>query len=352
VSAAAAAALGAPAQPVSPEPVSPEPVPPEPVPPEPVPPRLELSATVLDFGRLPHNSKPPQRRVRLGNAGSGALNARASTQANWLELRQVSDELLVGMTTTAAGEHEDIITVDSDGGAATIRVTATVDPLPAPAPASSPAPQPPGAAVDQTPTADQTTTSGIQQPPAWPPPAPEHATRGRPRPRQDGPSELDSGPRGFYQGDKLATWLQRVGAALIDLLPTAPALILFIVGVGIYNTGYNYSDQSQMDIGNTLQVIGVLIALPIIAYNRWRLQGRTGQSWGKRALHLKLVRMTDKQSVGSRAAFGRDVAHIVDILPCCGGFLLPIWTVQRQTLADKVMKTVVISQGKTRSSIS
>jgi uncharacterized RDD family membrane protein YckC len=117
-----------------------------------------------------------------------------------------------------------------------------------------------------------------------------------------------------------------------------------------YNAGYNYGDQSQMATGNTLQVIGVLVALPIIAYNRWRLQGRTGQSWGKRALHLKLVRMADKQPVGSRVAFGRDVGHIVDILPCGVGFLFPLWSVRRQTLADKIMKTVVISQGKTGSS--
>jgi uncharacterized caspase-like protein len=119
VSAAATAALGAQAQPA---------------PPQPVPPRLALSATVVDFGGLPLHGKSPERKVRLGNAGSGTLNARAATQASWLELRQVGDELVVGVDTTAVGEHDGVVTVDSDGGSATIRVRARVDPTPLPAP--------------------------------------------------------------------------------------------------------------------------------------------------------------------------------------------------------------------------
>jgi hypothetical protein len=124
VSAAATEALGPQAQPAPPEPAAPEPV----------PPRLELSATVVDFGQLPEHSKSPERRVRLGNAGSGALNARAATKASWLELRQVSDELVVAVDTTAVGEHDGLVTIDSDGGSATIRVQARVDPTPLPAP--------------------------------------------------------------------------------------------------------------------------------------------------------------------------------------------------------------------------
>jgi hypothetical protein len=49
----------------------------EPAPPIPAPPRLELSATVVDFGRLPQHSQSPVRRVRIANAGGGSLNAQA-----------------------------------------------------------------------------------------------------------------------------------------------------------------------------------------------------------------------------------------------------------------------------------
>jgi hypothetical protein len=91
-----------------------------------VPPRLELSATMVDFGQLSLHSESPQRRVRLGNAGNGNLNARTATQADWLKLRQDGDELVVGVDTSATGEYEGTVTVDSDGGSATIRVQAGV----------------------------------------------------------------------------------------------------------------------------------------------------------------------------------------------------------------------------------
>jgi len=93
------------------------------------------------------------------------------------------------------------------------------------------------------------------------------------------------------------------------------------------------------------------MTLLIIAYNRWRLQGKTGRSWGKRALRLKLVRMADKEPIGGRMAFVRDLAHMLDVAICYIGLLFPLWDAQRQTLADKIMKTVVISQGKTGSSV-
>ena len=72
VAAAAAAALGEPA----------------PVPHQPPPPELELSATVIDLGRLPHHGQSPEHRVRISNAGGGDLNARAATSESWLKLRQ------------------------------------------------------------------------------------------------------------------------------------------------------------------------------------------------------------------------------------------------------------------------
>ena len=66
-------------------------------------PELALSATVIDLGRLPQHGQSPERRVRIGNAGGGDLNARAATSASWLKLRQAGDELVVAADTSAAG---------------------------------------------------------------------------------------------------------------------------------------------------------------------------------------------------------------------------------------------------------
>ena len=85
VAAAAAAALG---------------VQPLPVPPRPPPPELTLSDTVIDLGQIPLHGRSPERRVRVGNAGGGDLNARAATSASWLKLRQSGDELMVAVDTS------------------------------------------------------------------------------------------------------------------------------------------------------------------------------------------------------------------------------------------------------------
>jgi hypothetical protein len=101
---------------------------PLPVPPRPAPPELTLSDTVIDLGQIPLHGRSPERRIRIGNAGGGDLNARAATSASWLKLRQAGDELMVAVDTTAAGDYEGIVTVDSDGGTATVRVHARVRP--------------------------------------------------------------------------------------------------------------------------------------------------------------------------------------------------------------------------------
>ena len=106
------------------------------------PPELALPATVIDLGRLPLHGQSPERRVRIGNAGGGDLNARAATSASWLKLRQSGDELVVAVDTSAAGEYEGTVTVDSDGGTATIRVHARVRPAPRPATGAAAATRP------------------------------------------------------------------------------------------------------------------------------------------------------------------------------------------------------------------
>jgi uncharacterized RDD family membrane protein YckC len=122
-----------------------------------------------------------------------------------------------------------------------------------------------------------------------------------------------------------------MGAGLIDLLSM---LVPFII------------------LQQNAAPLGVLAWLVIWLYNGCYLNGTTGQSWGKRALRLKLVRMADNQLIGAGAAVVRGLAHILDILTLGVGFLLPLWDARRQTLADKVMKTVVVSQGKTGSGVS
>lgn len=134
-----------------------------------------------------------------------------------------------------------------------------------------------------------------------------------------------------------ASWGTRVGAYLIDTLVAVPFLVIAYLTDGL---------QADPDSGTTsdsgvIYLLLVLIGFLVSAYNRWVLAGRTGQSWGKKALGVSLIGERTGQPIGVGKALLRDIVHIVDGLPCYIGYLWPIWDARRQTLADKIMKTVV-----------
>lgn len=181
--------------------------------------------------------------------------------------------------------------------------------------------------------------SGQDQPPSYPP-APPPAGYGPPPPAYGGAPAgygyAQVEPPGWYMGHRLANWPQRVGAYLIDLL-----VVLVPVGIAIALVS---PAQDQSPAGSAL-VAGLLylVGLGVWVYNRWLLAGRTGQSWGKQALGIKLLRMDNGQPIGGGLAFARDIIHVLDSLPCYLGFLWPIWDNRRQTFADKIVGTVVIA---------
>jgi uncharacterized RDD family membrane protein YckC len=130
---------------------------------------------------------------------------------------------------------------------------------------------------------------------------------------------------GGYPASYYANWLQRAGGYLIDY---APVWVLIFIGRATGNAA--------------ILDLFAIIGLGITAYNRWYMAGKTGQSWGKMALHLSLVGETTGQPIGGWMAFLRDLCHIIDSIICYIGWLFPLWDSRRQTLADKIMRTVVI----------
>ena len=180
-----------------------------------------------------------------------------------------------------------------------------------------------------------------QQPPAQPPYGSQPPPYGTPAPASYGqPAPAYGGDQpGLYMGRPLANWPQRVGAYLIDgLIAGIPAFLAAIL--------FNPDPGESMSGASALVVFLLyLVSLGITVYNRWILQGRTGQSWGKQVLNLRLVRMSDGQPIGGGMAFVRDLAHFLDALPCYIGYLWPIWDARRQTFADKIMSTVVLAEG-------
>jgi uncharacterized RDD family membrane protein YckC len=92
-------------------------------------------------------------------------------------------------------------------------------------------------------------------------------------------------------------------------------------------------------------VFGALISLAALAYYIYNayLTGTTGQSIGKQVAHTKVVNENTGQVIGPGLGIGRWLLHILDGLPCLLGYLWPIWDSKRQTFADKIVHTVVIT---------
>ena len=155
------------------------------------------------------------------------------------------------------------------------------------------------------------------------------------QPGQYGQQPYGAQPYGGYgyggqAAGNLATWPIRVGAFLIDL-------IIYGIPIGIGNAINNGSSG-----GTIIGLLFTLIGIGVWIYNRIIQQGNTGQSWGKKAVGIKLITADTGQNVGPGKAFLRELTHILDGLPCYLGYLWPLWDEKKQTFADKINNTYVI----------
>lgn len=128
----------------------------------------------------------------------------------------------------------------------------------------------------------------------------------------------------------LAQWGDRALGFLIDYAP------IFILGIIFYRS----------------VLVAVVLGLAGLAYWAYlgNMEGTTGQTPGKAIMGLRLVD-ANGQLVGSGPGIGRKFAHIIDSFVCGLGYLLPLVDAKKQTIADKVMNTYVVS-GLERKSFS
>ena len=154
-----------------------------------------------------------------------------------------------------------------------------------------------------------------------------------------------------------ASWFQRVGAFLIDQLIGMVALIPYYIGAvmaagsvetttdpttGVVTT----SGGGATGIALVMMFLGIALSIAYYVWNYCLKQGRTGYTIGKGVLGIKLIKQDTGQPMGAGLSFVRQIAHILDAIPCYLGYLWPLWDAKRQTFADKIMNTVVIEQPK------
>lgn len=130
-----------------------------------------------------------------------------------------------------------------------------------------------------------------------------------------------------------APWGKRALGGLIDYV--APGMV---IGVIVAILGGFASDDAQ-------NVISSVLGLGWFFYNMVYLGGTTGQSWGRKLAGVRLVSEATGRPIGMGMAFVRQLAHIIDSLICYIGWLFPLWDAKRQTIADKIMSTIVIDEG-------
>ena len=166
--------------------------------------------------------------------------------------------------------------------------------------------------------------------------------------------------RAIYGSDapvrvEFASWGRRALGYLIDGFLMMVASIPLYLGFQAMDDELAYQTESLgsptisdgTDVSDStvaILVIGGLIALGFWVYNIVIRQGRTGYSLGKTVVGIKLVRISTSEPMGAGLCFVRYLAHYIDSLLCYLGWLWPLWDARNQTIADKIMGTVVVIQ--------
>jgi uncharacterized RDD family membrane protein YckC len=137
----------------------------------------------------------------------------------------------------------------------------------------------------------------------------------------------------------LASWGSRVAAYLLDTVIVLLPLTIFVV-IAI-----------AVDPGDTGAVWGALLVaylatlvLPFVYFTVLTGNER-GQTFGKRALGIRVVGQESGESIGYGRAFGRygvTVLFSIFFIPILLDYLWPLWDQKNQALHDKVVGSSVV----------
>jgi uncharacterized RDD family membrane protein YckC len=194
-----------------------------------------------------------------------------------------------------------------------------------------------------------------QPPSSFPPPPPPGGGNYPPPPPPSG-AYLPPPPGPVLRGltrDAFTPWLHRVAAFLIDHLPLllilgAGWLVLLNSMNGVCLTDVTSSAVDQVcsmgysPLGQAVMSGAALAGLVYLVWNYGYRQGTTGSSIGKSLLKFKVVSENTGEPIGFGMSVLRQIAHAVDAVILHIGYLFPLWTAKRQTLADKIMATVCL----------
>jgi uncharacterized RDD family membrane protein YckC len=183
-------------------------------------------------------------------------------------------------------------------------------------------------------------------PPAGYPPAPQY---GGPVPPGGWQAPLPAGAPGWH-GAPLAGWWSRVGAAILDgLIISAPGVGLTLLVIGAFAAS---NVAGWIALAFSIPVF-VLIALFYAPITMSRDGSHNGQTWGKQALSITVVR-NDGRQVGMGFAFLREfvvkyllfqlVGSLFLYIPTLLDYLWPLWDDENRCLHDMIVSTHVVKR--------
>lgn len=231
----------------------------------------------------------------------------------------------------------------------------TQPPPPPPPPGGPPPPPPPPPGGGYGPPPG----GGYPPPPpggGYPPPPPPQGGYAPPPPGGFG------GVGGGLPQDAYTPWQTRVLAWLIDFVPV---MVIASIGwiillttrecIDFADTEYgdimgDYYSNTEVCGASTVGQISVaifpLIALAFLLWNNGFKQGTTGQSIGKGIMKFKIVDEASGQPIGVGKSIGRELVYLAAYLICgilwIVAVIFPLFDEKRQTLVDKVIKTVAL----------
>jgi uncharacterized RDD family membrane protein YckC len=212
-------------------------------------------------------------------------------------------------------------------------------------------------------------------PPSAPPPPPQ------PPPPPSGPPSYPTTPGGGYGGipptqrqygappfgapaygeageAPLAPWGTRLGGYLIDAVIFIPVLIvLAVVFRHSHVLAIHFVDHRNGTRRRSFSLLSlVFTGVLFLVYATYLCGGPRGQTVGMRVVGVRVVRDGTHDVLGYGLALGRAVVEqvfrLLGLLSIILGLvwvldmLFPLWDKKRQTLHDKIVKTVVIQVDK------
>jgi len=146
---------------------------------------------------------------------------------------------------------------------------------------------------------------------------------------------------------RFAAWHARLLAYLVDVVPI---VALFVVLALLDDDSGSYShkavDGNGTSSGFSLQVSGFpalilfVVTIAWFVYNWLIRQGSTGQTVGKKVMDIAVLDQANRP-IGAGLTFARQLAHVLDFLPCFLGYLWPLWDKEKRTFADMMVGTRV-----------